>query len=65
MFGEGKVMKGVRGLEIRGGPLGIVEAFVNHGKEFHSELQPGLTREDGIWGVEWGGEGLTGASQTM
>jgi len=65
MFGEGKVMKGVRGLEIRGGPLGIVEAFVDCGKEFHGELQPGLTREDGIGGVERGGEGLTGASQTM
>jgi len=64
-FEDGEIMEGVRGLEVRGGQLCVVKAFVDHSKKFKGKLQPGLLQKDGVRSVEWGGEGLTGVAKAV
>jgi len=64
-FSNGEVVECVWGLEVRGGKLGVVKALVNRGKEFKGEFEPGFVREDCVWGVKGGGEGLVGTTKAM
>jgi len=64
-FDDGKVVECIRGLEVRGGQLGIMEAFVDGGEEFKGKFEPGLAGEDRVQSVKWGGEGLAGATKAV
>jgi len=64
-FGEREIMKGVGGLEVGGGQLGVMKPLVDRGQEFHGEFQPGFPGEDSVRGVERGGEGLSGAAEAV
>jgi len=58
-------VKGVRGLKVGGGELGVMEAFVDGSKEFEGEFEPGFTGEDHVRSVKRGGKGLAGMAKAV
>ena len=45
--------------------MGIVEAFVNRGKDFQDEFEPEASWEDGVQGVKRGAKALTNPPETL